>query len=110
MIITRTHVLGWISLAIAATALLTTGRESEAKPEHAPVLMAAVKAEWLPAAGNLWKGTRLYFGQHDRVYRGQIVQFVDTPKGEAAVLIKDGNTEVMLRKDIAIRDFWVKAP
>jgi len=105
--VTRAHILGWIALAIAAAAVLTTGNEPEAKPE--PVAVVAAKPEWLPAAGNLWPGTRLYFGQHDKLYRGQVDGFIATPQGEAAVLVKDGQVEVMLRKDIAIRDFWVRA-
>jgi hypothetical protein len=108
MKITRAHILGWTALAVAAAVLIIdTG-----KPEAAPPPVAAAPADdgWRVAAGNLAPGMGLYFGRHDKIYRGLIMKFVDTPHGEAAVLSKDGQLEVMLRKDIAIRDFWVRAP
>lgn len=108
MKITRAHIMGWIALAIAGAALVA---EFSGQPEPAAAEVKSVPAKplFVIAAGNLWLGTKLYFGQHDRIYRGQIVEFIDTPQGEAAVLMKDGKTEVLLRKDIAIRDFWVQA-
>lgn len=108
MKITRAHVMGWIALAIAGAALVAEFTEPEAA-DVKPVVVQPAKPMFVIAAGNLWLGTKLYFGQHDRIYRGQIVKFIDTPQGEAAVLMKDGKTEVLLRKDIAIRDFWVQA-
>jgi hypothetical protein len=108
MKITRAHILGWTALAAASTALII----DTDKPEAAPAPAAAAPADdgWRIAAGNLAPGMGLYFGRHDKIYRGLIMKFVDTPHGEAAVLLKDGRLEVMLRKDIAIRDFWVRAP
>ena len=104
----RSHIL-----ALAAATLLAAGCGQQAQPQAKP---QPVKAQanpddgWRIAAGNLAPGKGLYFGRHDKIYRGLIMRFVDTPHGEAAVLLKDGRTEVLLRKDIAIRDFWVRHP
>ena len=111
MNITRTHIIGWAVLAVAAVTIALDAMKTEpvAAPAPAPVAAAPADDGWRVAAGNLAPGVHLYFGRHDKIYRGQVAEFVDTPKGEAAVLMKDGQVEVMLRKDIAIRDFWVKA-
>lgn len=100
----RAHIL-----TLAAVALLAAGCGQQ--PQPPPVKAQASPDDgWCVAAGNLAPGKGLYFGRHDKIYRGLIMRFVDTPHGEAAVLLKDGRTEVLLRKDIAIRDFWVRHP
>lgn len=74
----------------------------------APAVTQAPDGGWQPAAGNLWPGTRLYFGQHEKMYRGEIVRFVETSSGEAVVLINDGTIEVVRRQFIVHGDFWVR--
>jgi hypothetical protein len=111
MNVTRAHIMGWAALAVAAAALIIdVAGDEPAQATPAPAVSAPVNDGWQPAAGNLWPGTDLYFGRHEKMYRGQIAQFVKTDQGEAAVLVKDGQVvQVILRKDIATRDFWVRA-
>lgn len=114
MKITRTHIIGWTGLIVAAAAITLdfAGKPEPANSQAAPATVFAPPADdgMLQAAGNLHPpGKHLYFGRHEKIYRGQIIDFVRTPEGEAAVIMKNGNIELMLRRDIASRDFWVRA-
>lgn len=66
------------------------------------------QSPWRLAGGNMYIGSELYFGEHDRIYRGRIVDFIDTPKGEVVVVAKKGKVEMIPRRTIVLMDFWVK--
>lgn len=100
--------LAGASIVFAASVVGLIAAAPKAKPvQPAPAQVAQIDMK--PAAGNLWPpGGHLYFGRYDQIYRGQVIEFVDTPQGQAVVLRKGITTEILLRKDIAIRDFWIR--